>query len=109
MRVKFTRKRLYINGIGAKVKGEGKKTPRLKCGCEGACRVARVWGSGEEWCILDEKEWTLVRKSCCFPRRDREGERGGRKEGQRPVGLSMGAPPPIDHGVGSATAHSGAK
>ena len=72
---------------------KAKNAPRLKRGCEGACRVARVWGSGEEWCISDEKEWTLARKSCCFPRRDREGERGGREEGQRPVVLSMGASP----------------
>ena len=32
----------------------------LSARCEGACRVTRVWGSGEEWCILDEKEWTLA-------------------------------------------------
>ena len=72
---------------------KAKNAPRLKRGCEGACRVARVWGRDEEWCILDEKEWTLARKSCCFPRRDREGGCGGRKVGQRPVVLSKGAPP----------------
>lgn len=109
MRVKFTRKHLYINRVGVKVKGEGKKSTSTEVRMRGRVSCRPRVGKGRRVVHFRRKGVDFGVKVVLFPSSRQGGRRGSRKVGQRPVGLSMGAPPPIGDRLGSATAHSGAK
>ena len=109
MRVKFTRKSLCINRVGVKVKGEGRNCELAECAMRERVSCHPRVG---EWRIVvhfGRKGVDFGVKVVLFSSSRQGGRRGSRKVGQRPVGLSMGAPPPIGDGLGIATAHSRAK
>ena len=105
----FTCKHLYISRVGVKVKGEGKKITSTEVRMRGRVSCHPRVGEWRRVVHFGRKGVDFGVKVVLFSSSRQGGERGGRKEGQRPVGLSMGAPPPIGDGVGSATAHRRAK
>ncbi len=111
----FTRKRLYISGVGVKVKGEGKKRTSTEVRMRGRVSCRPRVGERRRVVHFGRKGVDFGAKVVLFSS-SRQGGRvrrvggqcGGHKVGQRPVGASMSASL-IGHGVGRAKAHRGAK